>query len=61
MQNPLNMPSSNIISTFTYQQGLLDAHYSYAAAIGLFNSVINAVLLLGVNKISRKLSEVSLW
>src|SRR5699024_165653 len=61
MQNPLNMPSSNIISTFTYQQGLLDAHYSYAAAIGLFNSVINAVLLLGVNKISRKISDVSLW
>lgn len=61
MQNPLNMPSSNIISTFTYQQGLLDAHYSYAAAIGLFNSVINAVLLLGVNKISKKVSDVSLW
>lgn len=61
MQNPLNMPSSNIISTFTYQQGLLDAHYSYAAAIGLFNSIINAVLLLGVNKVSRKLSDVSLW
>jgi putative aldouronate transport system permease protein len=51
MQNPLNMPSSNIISTFTYQQGLLNAQYSYAAAIGLFNSVINAILLLTVNKI----------
>jgi len=61
MQNPLNMPSSNIISTFTYQQGLLDAQYSYAAAIGLFNSVINAILLLAVNKISRKVSDVSLW
>lgn len=61
MQNPLNMPSSNVISTFTYQQGLLDAQYSYAAAIGLFNSVINSILLLGVNKISRKVSSTSLF
>lgn len=61
MQNPLNMPSSNVISTFTYQQGLLDAQYSYAAAIGLFNSVINSALLIFVNKVSRKLSETSLW
>lgn len=61
MQNPLNMPSSNIIATFTYQQGLLDAQYSYAAAIGLFNSAINAALLLFVNKISQKVSETSLF
>lgn len=61
MQNPLNMPSSNIIATFTYQQGLLDAQYSYAAAIGLFNSAINAALLLFVNKISKKVSETSLF
>ena len=61
MQNPLNMPTSNVISTFTYQQGLLDAQYSYAAAIGLFNSLINSILLITVNKISSKLNEVSLW
>lgn len=61
MQNPLNMPSSNIIATFTYQQGLLDAQFSYAAAIGLFNSAINAFLLLFVNKISKKVSETSLF
>lgn len=61
MQNPLNMPSSNIIATFTYQQGLLDAQFSYAAAIGLFNSAINAALLLLVNKISKKVSETSLF
>lgn len=61
MQNPLNMPSSNIIATFTYQQGLLDAQFSYAAAIGLFNSAINAILLLFVNKISQKVSETSLF
>lgn len=61
LQNPLNMESSNVIATFVYKQGLLDAQYSYAAAVGLFNSLINAVLLIIVNKISRKVSDVSLW
>lgn len=61
MQNPLNMESSNIIATFVYQQGLLEAQYSYAAAVGLFNSVINAILLIVVNKISAKLSDTSLF
>lgn len=61
MQNPLNLSSSNVIATFTYKQGLLDAQYSYAAAVGLFNAVINATLLLTVNKISSKLNDISLW
>lgn len=61
LQNPLNMESSNVIATFVYKQGLLDAQYSYAAAVGLFNSLINAVLLLTVNKITQKLSDNSLW
>ncbi|MGX7418239.1 ABC transporter permease [Carnobacterium gallinarum] len=61
MQNPLNMESSNVISTFVYQQGLLDAQYSYAAAVGLFNSVINAILLIVVNKIASKISDSSLF
>lgn len=61
MQNPLNMAASNVIATFTYKQGLLDAQYSYAAAVGIFNAVINAILLLTVNKISSKVNDVSLW
>ena len=61
MQNPLNMSSSNVISTFTYQQGLIDANYSYAAAVGLFNAAINAILLLSVNKITRKITNIGLW
>ena len=61
LQNPLNLESSNVIATFVYQQGLIDGQYSFAAAVGLFNSVINSVLLITVNKFSRKLSEVSLW
>lgn len=61
MQNALNMDSSNVIATFVYKQGLLDAQYSYASAAGLFNAAINAFLLITVNKISRKVSETSLW
>lgn len=61
MQNPLNLSASNVIATFTYKQGLLDAQYSYAAAVGLFNAAINAILLLTVNRISSKVNKVSLW
>lgn len=61
LQNPLNMESSNVIATFVYKQGLLEAQYSYATAVGLFNAVINAVLLISVNKITQKLSSSSLW
>lgn len=60
MQNPLNMESSNVIATFVYQQGLLDAQYSFAAAVGLFNSLINSILLILVNGIAKRLSDSSL-
>ena len=52
---------SDIISTFVYRKGLLEADYSYSAAIGLFNSVINCALLVTANTISSKVSENSLW
>jgi len=61
LQNPLNLESSNVIATFVYQAGLLDAQYSFASAVGLFNAVINAILLVIVNKIAKKTSETSLW
>ncbi|MCM3111924.1 ABC transporter permease [Lederbergia lenta] len=61
LQNPLNLESSNVIATFVYQAGLLDAQYSFASAVGLFNSVINAILLITVNQIAKKRSETSLW
>ncbi len=60
MQNSLNMGTSDVIATFTYRTGLLEGQYSYAAAIGLFNSVINSVMLLTVNWLARKYSETSL-
>src|SRR5699024_7375915 len=61
LQNPLNLESSNVIATFVYEAGLLDGQYSFAAAVGLFNAVINAILLISVNYIARETSETSLW
>ena len=61
LMNDLNRASAEIISTFVYQRGLIDRNYSSAAAIGLFNSAINLVLLLGVNTIARRISDTSLW
>jgi putative aldouronate transport system permease protein len=63
MQNDLNRTTSQIISTYVYQVGLASAtaNYSYAAAVGLFNSVINLILLVSVNGITRKFNETSLW
>jgi len=61
MQNNLNLESSDIIATYVYRSGIQNAEYSFSAAIGLFNSVINFVLLVVVNQISRRISETSLW
>lgn len=61
LMNDLNRAAAEIISTFVYQRGLIDRNYSSAAAIGLFNSAINLVLLLGVNAIARRISDTSLW
>ncbi|WP_231506177.1 ABC transporter permease [Paenibacillus sp. UNC451MF] len=61
MQNSLNMSASDVISTNVYRSGILGAEFSYSAAVGLFNSVVNFVLLLSVNRIARKVSETSLW
>ncbi|MGG6311499.1 ABC transporter permease [Paenibacillus macerans] len=61
MQNNLNLEASDVISTFVYTTGILKGEYSYTAAIGLFNSVINLLLLLLVNRFARKTSETSLW
>lgn len=61
MQNPTNMETSDIISTYVYRRGLISAEYSFSAAVGLFNSVINFTLLILVNKLSKKLGETSIW
>ena len=61
LQNDLNLSVSEIISTYTYKVGLIQNDMSYSTAIGLFNSVVNAILLILVNKFADKLSNTSLW
>ena len=50
-----------VISTFVYQKGLVEASYGYSTAVGLFNSVVNCILLVISNKLSKKYTESSLW
>ncbi|MBO0991768.1 sugar ABC transporter permease [Bacillus sp. SD088] len=61
LQNSLNAETSDIIPTFVYNVGLLEGQYSFASAVGLFESVINIILLVTVNYIARKVSDNSLW
>ena len=61
MQNDLNMGASEVISTYVYKVGMVNSQYSYSTAVNLFNSMINLAMLLLVNKISRTVSETSLW
>lgn len=61
MQTPLNLSSSEIISTYVYKSGLLGAQYGFSAAIGLFDAVINLTLLIAINRFARHFGETSLW
>lgn len=61
MQNSLNLSQSEIISTYVYKRGLQDIQYSYSTAVGLFNSVVNLLLLCTANAIARRVNETSLW
>ncbi|MDR7238194.1 putative aldouronate transport system permease protein [Neobacillus drentensis] len=57
MQTSMNLPSSEILPTYVYKVGLQSGDYAYSTAVGLFNSVINVILLIVVNKIVKKLNE----
>jgi putative aldouronate transport system permease protein len=61
LQNALNISRSEVIETYVYKVGLLDADYGFSSAVGIFNSVINMVLLVVVNKITNALTESGLW
>lgn len=61
LQNSLNGSVSEIISTYVYKVGLVNNDMSYSTAIGLFNTVVNLVPLIIVNKASDKMSGNSLW
>lgn len=61
LQTDLNLPKSNVISTYVYNVGILDGQSSYASAIGLFNNVINIMILILANKIVKKITDMSLF
>lgn len=61
MQNDLNIASSEVISTYVYKIGVINTQYSYSAAINLFSTIVNFILLILVNQISKRVSENSLW
>ncbi|MDR0831797.1 MAG: ABC transporter permease subunit [Bacillales bacterium] len=63
MQTSGNLGASEILSTYTYRVSLMSRipQYSYATAIGLFNSVVSMVMLIAVNKIAKKVGDTSLW
>jgi len=61
LMNQLNRSAADVISTFVYRVGLIDHDYSFSTAVGLFNSVINLILLLTVNKITGKLDQTTLF
>ncbi|WP_442862478.1 ABC transporter permease [Bacillus sp. USDA818B3_A] len=60
LQNQLNLPGSEIISTYVYKVGIQNFQYSLSTAIGLFNTVVNIIVLLLVNYMSKKLTKTSL-
>jgi putative aldouronate transport system permease protein len=63
MQNPLNLRTSEVLDTYVYKVGIgsQSVNYSYSAAIGLYKSIINLILLVAVNKLAKKTKQASLW
>ena len=61
LYNPMIYESADVISTYVYRRGLLKFEYSFASAVGFFNSIINFILLIGAIAVSRKINDNSLW
>lgn len=61
MQNSMNVETAEVISTYVYKRGIINSNYSFSAAVGLFNNVINVILVLMANWISKRVSETSLF
>lgn len=61
MYNDMVMETADVISTYVYRTGLVQVQYSYATAVGLLNSIVNVILLVSANAVSRKISDSSLW
>lgn len=61
LYNPSTYETADIISSYVYRRGLVEANYSFSAAVGLFNSIVNLILIVTANYASRKVNETSLW
>ncbi|WP_420852078.1 ABC transporter permease [Paenibacillus hamazuiensis] len=61
LYNPQTYETADVISSFVYRRGILEANYSFSTAVGLFNSAVNFMLLIVANRLSRKINETSLW
>jgi len=61
LQNPLNLVNSEIIATYVYSVAMLNANYGFGTAVGLFNSLINLILLVSVNSLAKRFSNTSIW
>lgn len=61
LYNPLTYDTADVISSYVYRRGLLESNFSYSTAVGLFNSVINFILLISANAISKSVNETSIW
>ena len=61
LQNALNMDTSRVIATYTYDIGLMGGQFSYSTAIGLFNNLVNIAMILIANKIAKKFSGIGIW
>ncbi len=57
LQTDMNMQTSEIIATYVYKKGILDGDYSFSTAVGLFNTIVNVILLVVVNKITARMNE----
>ncbi len=61
LYNGSTYETADVISTYVYRRGILNADYSYSTAVGLFQTFVSLILLVASNKISKRLSETSLW
>ena len=61
LYNGLTYETADVVSTYVYRKGIVDANFSFSTAVNLFNSVINFLLVIFANKMSAVLTENSLW
>ncbi len=61
LYNPSIYDTSDVIASYVYRRGIIGSDWSFSSAVGLFNSVINFILVISVNALSRRLSDMSLW